>query len=84
MLASVGVDVARRGCGGWGCPPPLPLVCFLAPYIGKCRYTGCTHLKEDGCAVLSAVRAGAIAPTRHRSYCELYAILKEKPVWGKK
>lgn len=60
--------------------------CFpeFAPYIGKCRYTGCTHLKEDGCAVLSAVRAGAIAPTRHRSYCELYAILKEKPVWGKK
>ncbi len=56
----------------------------FAPYIGKCRYTGCTHLKEEGCAVLAAVRAGAIAPSRHRSYCELYAVLKEKPTWGKK
>ncbi len=49
-----------------------------------CRYADCTHLKEEGCAVLDAVRRGDLAPSRHRSYCDLYAILKEKPDWGKK
>ncbi len=60
--------------------------CFpeFAPFIGQCRYTDCTHLKEEGCAVLDAVRAGVVAPSRHRSYCDLYAVLKEKPSWGKK
>ena len=56
----------------------------FAPCLGACRYTDCTHLKEEGCAVLEAVRAGRIASSRHRSYCELYAILKSKPSWGKK
>ena len=56
----------------------------FAPYLGTCRYTDCTHLKEEGCAIREAVHAGRIAPSRHRSYCELYAILKSKPSWGKK
>ena len=24
------------------------------PYIGKCKYTKCTHLREEGCAVIAA------------------------------
>lgn len=54
------------------------------PFFGACRYADCTHVKEEGCAVLAAVRDGKIAPSRHRSYAELYAILKKKPTWGKK
>ena len=28
--------------------------CFreFAPYLGKCQFTGCSHVKEKGCAVL--------------------------------
>ncbi len=42
------------------------------PYLGRCRFQGCAHVKERGCAVLEAVRAGEIAPGRHRSYVRLY------------
>lgn len=52
--------------------------------LGECRYKKCTHLKEDGCAVIERVRAGEIAPSRHQSYCELYEILKNKHDWDKK
>ena len=50
----------------------------FSSYIGECRYDDCTHIKEEGCAILAAVEAGKIAPSRHESYCELYPILKEK------
>ena len=51
------------------------------PYLGKCRYTKCSHTKEERCAVLAAVRNGEIAPTRHQSFTELYDILKKKTKW---
>ena len=53
-------------------------------YIGKCRYTKCTHTKEEGCAVLEALHSGKIAKSRHESYVNLYDILKEKHKWDKK
>ena len=30
----------------------------FAPYVGECRFTGCTHTKEKGCRVLQAVKDG--------------------------
>ncbi len=53
-------------------------------YIGECRYTKCTHTKEDGCAILGAVAEGKIPKSRHDSYLELYGILKNKNSWDKK
>ncbi|MBQ2766482.1 MAG: ribosome small subunit-dependent GTPase A [Clostridia bacterium] len=53
----------------------------FAPHLGKCRYTDCTHLCEEGCAIVEAVAAGEIAPSRHASYCAMYAVLKEKKAW---
>ena len=50
----------------------------FAPYLGKCRYTDCTHINDEECAILDAVQAGDIPRTRHEAYKELYAILKEK------
>lgn len=50
----------------------------FAPYLGKCRYTDCTHINDEECAILEAVQAGAIPRTRHEAYKELYATLKEK------
>lgn len=51
------------------------------PYIGKCRFTGCSHTKESGCAVLEALRHGKIASSRHRSYCEMYEEAKGIKEW---
>lgn len=55
----------------------------LVPYLGDCRYTKCTHLCEEGCAVCAAVARGDIVRSRHESYVELYRILKEKKEWKK-
>lgn len=48
--------------------------CFpeFEPYIGKCRFTDCAHLKEPGCAVLEAVLEGKIQSSRHLSYGKLW------------
>ncbi len=53
----------------------------FAPYLGACRYTDCTHNKDEGCAIVQAVRGGKIGVSRHGAYRELYAILKEKKKW---
>ena len=50
----------------------------FTPYLGKCRYTDCTHINDEECAILEAVQAGEIPKTRHEAYKELYATLKEK------
>ena len=54
------------------------------PYLGECRYTKCTHTKEEGCAVLEAVTKGKIPHSRHESFLELYNILKNIHAWDKK
>jgi ribosome biogenesis GTPase len=41
-----------------------------------CRFNNCTHTHEPGCAVLSAVERGEIAPSRFSSYL---SILDEDP-----
>ena len=56
----------------------------FAPYVGQCRYTDCTHLKEEGCAIVNAVKDGIIPASRHKAYRDLYAILKEKHRWDSK
>lgn len=51
------------------------------PYLDRCRFVGCSHTKEKGCAVLQAVRAGEIPPSRHDSYVRLYQELKDIAAW---
>lgn len=62
----------------------LPM-CFpeINDRIGQCKYTKCTHRKEEGCAVVEAVKSGAMAKTRHESYIQLFDILKNKHKWDK-
>ena len=57
--------------------------CFreFAPFAGQCRFSGCSHTKEAGCAVLEAVRQGQIAPSRHQSYLSLYEQAKAIKDW---
>ena len=56
----------------------------FAPYLEKCQFQDCAHVKEKGCAVLAAVRAGTIPESRHRSYVRLYEQAKAIPDWGRK
>ncbi|MCI2106304.1 MAG: ribosome small subunit-dependent GTPase A [Intestinimonas sp.] len=51
------------------------------PYLNQCRFAGCSHTKEKGCAVLQALKDGRIAPSRHASYLRLYEQLKNIPEW---
>ena len=41
------------------------------PYLGHCRYTSCTHTKEEDCAIVQAVRAGKIPKSRHDSFLSM-------------
>ena len=54
------------------------------PYLDQCRFQGCAHIKEKGCAVRQAVREGRIAPSRHASYVRLYEQAREVPEWKRK
>ncbi len=56
----------------------------FAPYLGKCQFQDCAHVKEKGCAVLAAVRSGEIPATRHQSYVRLYEQAKAIPDWQRK
>lgn len=56
----------------------------FAPHLGLCRYTKCSHVKEEGCAILEAVKNGEIAPSRHESFVEMLTALKQKHDWRAK
>ena len=51
------------------------------PYLDSCRFVGCSHTKEKGCAVLEAVKRGEIQKSRHNSYLRLYEELKPLKDW---
>lgn len=53
------------------------------PYLDQCRFVGCAHVKERGCAVRQAVEQGNIAESRYRSYVRLYEQVKARPQWEK-
>ena len=53
----------------------------FAPYLGQCRFVGCSHTKEKGCAGLEAVRRGDFQKKRHESYLRLYEELKPLKDW---
>lgn len=69
--------------------PPIPKeelqFCFpeFGPYIGKCRFDDCAHLKEPGCAVREAMDEGKINASRHLSYARLYEISAKYKEWEK-
>ncbi len=53
----------------------------FAPYLGGCRFAGCSHVSEPDCAVKEAVSSGNIAPSRYENYVALYQTLKEIKEW---
>ena len=53
----------------------------FVPYLEQCRFVGCSHTKEKGCAVLEALKKGEIQKSRHASYLRLFDELKPLKDW---
>lgn len=51
--------------------------CFpeMVHCAGNCRFTGCSHTNEPGCAVIEKYKKGGIAKPRYESYLALYSEL---------
>lgn len=65
-------------------PPETLKECYpeMHPYEGQCRFEGCMHHKEPGCAVKAAAERGEISKQRLQRYGVLLEEMKEK--WGKR
>ena len=59
----------------------LPTLFFeFAALAPQCRFRGCRHLKEPGCAVKKALEDGKIMQSRYRDYCQFHdLIVNQKP-----
>lgn len=53
----------------------------FSQYIGDCKYRKCTHLKEEGCAIMQALDTGDISRERHESFVKIYAEIKALRPW---
>ncbi len=53
----------------------------FADYRDGCKFVGCSHTCEKGCAVLQAVNDGKIAKSRHESYLQMYDESKMIKEW---
>lgn len=47
-------------------------------YEKECRFIGCAHLNEPGCAVKQALKEGKISKIRYENYIEIYEELKNQ------
>ena len=50
----------------------------FSEYEGQCRFNGCDHVHEPGCAVKQALEEGKIHNIRYQNYIEMYEELKNK------
>ena len=62
-----------RALATWNIAPEELASCFIEfrPFLGTCEYSDCSHVDEEGCAILQAVTDGAIDEGRHRSYTRI-------------
>ena len=44
----------------------------FSPYLGQCRFTGCSHISEPSCGIKEAVQNGKISQKRYESYTAFY------------
>ena len=47
-------------------------------YAADCRFRGCTHTAEPGCAVKKKVEEKIVSEGRYERYCRIFAEQKEK------
>ena len=44
----------------------------IAKLSRQCRFNNCSHLQEDGCAVLAALKEGTISRERYQNYMKMH------------
>ena len=47
----------------------------FVPYLGQCKFKGCTHIHEPQCLIKDAVASNKITEQRYKSYCMLFESL---------
>lgn len=52
--------------------------------LGNCKYTKCTHLREEGCAVIDKLNGGGISKSRHESYIRIFEEQRSVPEWKRR
>ena len=52
------------------------------PYLGNCKFRGCSHIAEKDCAVKQALEQGEIEQSRYESYVALYEEAKDVKKWN--
>ena len=57
--------------------------CFpeIDKYSGDCKFRGCSHIKDQGCAVKAAVERGEISTERYKSFCEMGEIIRSRKIY---
>ncbi|MBE6814109.1 MAG: ribosome small subunit-dependent GTPase A [Ruminococcaceae bacterium] len=57
--------------------------CFpeFSEYLGKCRFSSCTHTVDKGCKILDALEKGDIHESRHLSYVTMFNEVKNIKEW---
>ena len=52
----------------------------------QCRFNNCSHLQEDGCAVLAALKNGTISQERYQNYLKINkeSVYHEKSYYEKR
>lgn len=62
-----------RALAAWNIDPEDLASCFIEfrPYLGECEFSDCTHVDEEGCAILQAVEDGVVNEHRYRSYVRI-------------
>ena len=57
--------------------------CFpeFKDYLGKCKFTSCSHTVEKGCCILERVENGLISESRHNNYKSMYNDVKDIKDW---
>lgn len=44
----------------------------FVPYLDKCEFQGCSHIKEENCGVKNALESGKISSQRYENYVKIY------------
>ena len=44
----------------------------FVPYLDKCEFQGCSHIKEENCGVKDALKSGKISSQRYENYIKIY------------
>ena len=44
----------------------------FVPYLEKCEFQGCSHIKEENCGIKKALESRKISPQRYENYVKIY------------